>query len=235
MVKKSLSMAVSGMVAAVALVAAAAGGEMVSITTEGRAAFRRGESPATVSLKVKNTSKDGIIGAHAVVEQLVEESCVRKQEIVLGDLSAGAESVAPCEIETRVRPGWHQLRVTVTGRRGDGTDLREVHDVRLGIGPRLGDRMTALMWGFHAKPKTLADFGFSHGLVCNWTGEQSDLQMYDEALVAGIGLTHSTRVELPSGKTDADAYMRRDRNGKLIDFGGSRKLGFANQQVFLGK
>ena len=197
--------------------------EMISVAIEGRAAFRRGEAMAAVKLKVKNASKDGVSGMCMTVEQLADERCVRKQEIVLGDLSAGAESVAPCEIETRVRTGWHSLRVTVTGRRGDGAGLREVHDVRLGIGPRLGDRMTALMWGFHAKPKTLADFGFSHGLVCNWTGEQSDLQMYDEALVAGIGLTHSTRVELPSGKTDDDAYMRKDRNGKLIDFGGGSK------------
>ena len=211
------------MVAAVALVAAAADGEVVSVTTEGRAAFRRGESPAVVRLKVKNALKGGIIDAHATVEQLVEESCVRKQDVALGDLSAGAEAVVPCAVETRVRPGWHLLRVTLTGRKGDGSDLREAHDVRLGIGPRLDDRMTALMWGFHAKPKVLADFGFSHGLVCNWTGVASDLQSYDEALVAGIGLTHSTRVELPSGKTDGDAYMRRDRSGKTIDFGGGSK------------
>ena len=213
---------ISGAFAVVALIATA-GGELVSVTTEGRAAFRRGETPAAVRLKVKNVSKDNITGARATVEQLVEESCVRKEELALGDLSAGAETVVPCAVETRVRPGWHSLRVTVTGRRGDGTDWREVHDVRLGIGPRLGDRMTALMWGFHATPKVLADFGFSHGLVCNWTGEQSDLQTYDEALVAGIGLTHSTRVELPTGKAGDDAYMRRDRSGKTIDFGGGSK------------
>ena len=199
------------------------GGETVVLTTEGRAAFRRGESPAAVRLKVKNASKNGITGARMTVEQLAEECCVRKQDVALGDLSAGAETVVSCAVETRVRPDWHRLRVTVTGRQGDGADLSEAHDVRLGIGPRLGDRMTALMWGFHASPKVLADFGFSHGLVCNWTGEQSDVQMYDEALVAGIGLTHSTRVELPSGKTDVDAYMRRDRSGKVIDFGGGSK------------
>ena len=217
-----LRMVLSGLLVAVALVAAA-DGEMVVLTTEGRAAFRRGESAAAVRLKVKNASKSDLMGTRLTVEQLAEENCVRKQEVALGDLSAGAETVVPCAVETRVRPGWHSLRVTVTGRRDDGADLTEVHDVRLGIGPRVGDRMTALMWGFHATPKVLADFGFSHGLVCNWTGEQSDFQMYDEALVAGIGLTHSTRVELPPSKTDNDAYMRRDRSGKTIDFGGGSK------------
>ena len=202
---------------------AKSGGETVILTTEGRVAFRRGESSAVVKLKVKNASKNGIADARMTVEQLAEACCVRKQDIALGDLSVGAETVVPCAVETRVRPGWQLLRVTVTGRRGDGADLREVHDVRMGVGPRLGDRMTALMWGFHATAKVLADFGFSHGLVCNWTGETSDLQMYDEALVAGIGLTHSTRVELPPGKTGDDAYMRRDRNGKTIDFGGGSK------------
>ena len=234
--KRGLRLVVSGMVAAVALVAAATDGEMVSVTTEGRAAFRRGESPATVSLKVKNASKGGVTGAHATVEQLVEDRCVRKQGFALGDLPADAETVVSCAVETRVRPGWHTLRVTVTGRKGDQPSLQlrlGKHDVRLGIGPRLGDRMTALMWGFHAKPDTLADFGFSHGLVCNWTGEQSDMQTYDEALVAGIGLTHSTRVELPSGNTDGDAYMRRDRSGKTIDFGGGSKgAEVSNPEIF---
>ena len=220
--KKNLRLAAFATLVAVALVAVA-DGEWVSVTTEGRAAFRRGEAPAAVRLKVKNVSKGGITGARMTVEQLAEENCVRKQEMALGDLSADAQTVVPCAVETRVRPGWHSLRVTVIGCRDDGTDLREAHDVRLGIGPRLGDRMTALMWGFHASAKVLADFGFSHGLVCNWTGEQSDLQAYDEALVAGIGLTHSTRVELPPGKTDGDAYMRRDRSGKTIDFGGGSK------------
>ena len=220
--RKDLRMALSGMFVAVALVAVA-GGETINVTTEGRAAFQRGESPAAVRLKVKNASAGGISGTHAIVEQLAEEVCVRKTEFALGDLPAGAETVAPCAVETRIRPGWHALRVTMTGRRDDGAELREVRELRLGIGPRLGDRMTALMWGFHATPKVLADFGFSHGLVCNWTGETSDMQMYDEALVAGIGLTHSMRAVLPSGKTDDEAYMRRDRSGKAIDFGGGSK------------
>ena len=205
---------------------AKSGGEAIVLTTEGRAAFLRGESPAAMRLKVRNASKNAITDARMTVVQLAEECCVRKQEVALGDLSAGAETVVPCAVETRIRPGWHTLRVTVTGRM-DGQPSLQLrlgkHDVRLGIGPRLGDRMTALMWGFHATPQVLSDFGFSHGLVCNWTGETSDMQLYDEALVAGIGLTHSTRVELPSGKTGDDAYMRRDRNGKTIDFGGGSK------------
>ena len=198
-------------------------GAAVSVTTEGRAAFRRGESPASVRLKVKNASKNGITGVHALVEQIVEKNCVRKEEIAIIDLLPGAETVMPCEVETRIRPGWHTLRVTVTGRRDDGSDVHDVHDVRVGVGPRFADRMTALMWGFHAPVKALADFGFSHGLVCDWTGEKSDMQTYDEALVAGVGLAHSTRVVFPSGKAEDDAYMRRDRNGKLIDFGGGSK------------
>ena len=217
---KNLLMTIIG---ATALAVTAVGGEMVSVTTEGRAAFRRGETPVAVRLKVKNASKDGLTGARATVEQLAEKSCVRKQDVALGDLSAGAETVVPCAVETRIRPGWHTLRVTVIGRKDDGSDVREVHDVRMGVGPRFGDRMTALMWGFHAPVKTLADFGFSHGLVCDWTGEKSDMQTYDEALVAGVGLAHSTRVVFPSGKAEDDAYMRRDRSGKLIDFGGGSK------------
>ena len=196
--------------------------KMVGVTTEGRAAFRRGETPAAVRLKVKNTSKGGITGACMTVEQLAEERCVRKQKIALGDLSADAEAVVPCAVETRVRPGWHSLRVTVTGCRDDGAGWRDVHDVRLGIGPRQGDRMTALMWGFNAPVGALADFGFSHGLTRGWTPKTSDLALYDEALVAGVDLLHPMVIEFPSGK-DNDAYVRKDRTGKVIDFGGGSK------------
>ena len=218
-------MILSGMFAAAALIAAA-GDNTISVTTEGRAAFVRGESPAAVRLNVKNVSGENLVGAHALVEQLAEGACVRKQDIALGNLSAGAETVVPCEVETRIRPGWHSLRVTVTGCRDGQPSLKlrlGKHEVRVGVGPRPGDRMTALMWGFHASPKALADFGFSHGLMCDWTGAKSDIETYDEALVAGIGLAHTTRVVFPSGKAEDDAYMRLDRNGKLIDFGGGSK------------
>ncbi len=208
---------------ATALAAAAVGSEAVSVATEGRAAFIRGESPASVRLKVKNASKAGLADVSMAVEQFADESLVRKQGVALGVLPPDAESVVPCSVETRLRPGWHSLRVTVTGRRDDGTGVCETNVLRVGVGPRIADRMTALMWGFHATPKVLADFGFSHGLVCNWTGETSDLQSYDDALVAGIGLAHTLRPVLPSGKSEDDAYMRRDRSGKVIDFGGGSK------------
>ena len=220
---RNLRAVVPGMFAALALVTVAIGGEEVSVATEGRAAFLRGEAPASVRLKVKNNSTGTLAGVRATVEQFAEEACVRKAEVALGDLPAGAETVALCAVETRIRPGWHTLRVTVTGRRDDGTELRDVRELRVGVGPRLPDRMTALMWGFHASPHVLADFGFSHGLVCNWTGETSDMQTYDDALVAGIGLAHSMGPVLPSGKDGDEAYMRRDRNGKAIDFGGGSK------------
>lgn len=216
-------MAAFGLFAALALVTAALGGEGVAVSAEGRAAFLRGEASASVRLKVKNALGVGIVGAHATVEQLAEGACVRKADVALGDLPAGAEIAGPFEVETRIRPGWHTLRVTVTGRGDDGAELRDVSEFRVGIGPRLPDRMTALMWGFHAPAKVLADFGFSHGLVCNWTGEGSDMQAYDEALVAGVGLAHTLSPVLPSGKDDDDAYMRRDRSGRVIDFGGGSK------------
>ena len=82
--------------------------------------------------------------------------------------------------------------------------------------------MTALMWGFNAPVSALADFGFSHGLTRSWTPKTSDLALYDEALVAGIGLLHPMGIEFPSGK-DNEAYVRKDRTGKVIDFGGGSK------------
>ncbi|MBR2838386.1 MAG: hypothetical protein IKE55_06375 [Kiritimatiellae bacterium] len=193
------------------------GGE-IGVAAEGRTAFRRGET-ASVRLKVKNASKGGIAGARAQIEQMSGETCVRKADVALGDLPAGAEKAAGVEVETRVRPGWHALRVTVTGRRDDGSDLRDECVIRVGVGPRLGDVMTALMWGFGDSVRELADFGFSHGLMYKGTGDPSALRMYDEAIVEGVRLVHSTQLVIPSGKDDDVAYMRWDRAGKPIDFG----------------
>jgi hypothetical protein len=219
---QNLKMVASAMLVAAALVAVA-DGERVNVTTEGRAAFRRGESPAAVRLKVRNTSKGRLSGASAFVEQFVEEGRARKTNIALGDLSAGAETEAPCAVETRLRPGWHALRVTVTGRWDDGTEARDVSVFRVGIGTCLADRMTALMWGFDAPVSTLADLGFSHGLKYMMPGDLSSLGVYDEALVAGVGLTHSMRVVFPDGKDGDPAYMRQDRTGKVLEFGKGRK------------
>ena len=206
----------------------------IGVTTVGRCAFRRGESPAAVRLKVRNTSKGRLSGASAFVEQFVEEGRARKANIVLGDLSAGAETEAPCAVETRLRPGWHALRVTVTGRWDDGTEARDVSVFRVGIGPCLADRMTALMWGFDAPVSTLADLGFSHGLKYMMPGDLSSLGVYDEALVAGIGITHSMRVVFPDGKDGDPAYMRQDRTGKVVEFGKKRKGIEISNPEFLG-
>ena len=59
--KKNFRLFVSGMFVAAAL-AAVAGGETINVTAEGRTAFRRGESPATVRLKMKNISTNGLVG-----------------------------------------------------------------------------------------------------------------------------------------------------------------------------
>ena len=200
----------------------------VGVTTVGRTAFRRGESPATIRLKVKNAAQGVLTGARMRVEQFVEEGRVRQEEFELGDLPAGAEVERPCAIETRIRPGRHALRVTVTGtcravalakagRKDDGTEVNAVHILRVGVGPRLADRMTALMWGFDAPLPAFADFGFTHGLKYMGAGDLSAQRVYDEALVQGIGLTHSTRVVFPSGPDGDEAYMRRDRDGKDHD------------------
>ena len=144
-VKMYSRMVVSGLVAAAALVAAA-GGEMVCVTTDGRSAFLRGEAPASVRLKVKNDSKVALTGVRATVEQFVDKSCLRKQDVALGDLPAGAETVVPCAVETRIRPGWHSLRVTVTGcRDGQPSLMLQLgkHDVRIGIGPAAPARTPA--------------------------------------------------------------------------------------------
>ena len=207
--------------------------DQVVVTTVGRTAFLRGESPAAIRLKVKNALKVGLAGARARVEQFVEEGRVRQEEIALGYLPAEAEEEISCAIETRIRPGWHALRVTVGGRTDNGIKVNAAHVLGVGVGPRLADRMTALMSGFDAPITALSDFGFTHGHKYIEPADVSDRRLYDEALVAGIGLMHLTSIVFPPGQDDNDAYMRSDRNGKVATTRRGRKIPEISNPAFL--
>ena len=180
----------------------------LTLRPEGRLAFRRGETNATVRATLTNLGAEPLTAVRVVAEQFVEEGRARRTELALDPLAAGASAPVVCGVETRLRPGWHALRLTVCGKSADGEEMRLERTFRIGIGPRSADRMMALMWGFGAPVATLADYGFTHGLTAAPPGDVTTGATYDEALVAGIGLTHSMRLTFPE-------YVREAREDTM--------------------
>ena len=204
-----------------------------SVKIAGRAAFRRDEADAKVKLEAKNLLTEPIAEAQALVEQFVEAGRVRKGTVTLGALEPRAARAFDFAIETRVRPGWHPLRVTLTGKTSTGA-FSKAFVLRLGSGPLTGDRMTALMWGFAAPTTELANLGFTHGLTYTWkigpnlsgVDPVPTCRMLDAALVNGIGLTRSSRVRFPNENekdADPDKYMRRSRGNDKITHGKNKR------------
>jgi len=194
-----------------------------AVHVEGRAAFVRGEEGATLHLKAQSAFTESISDACARLEQFAEETCVRATDLKLGTIVPGATADLTCAVETRVRPGWHRLRVAISGKTAAGKVVELERVFRVGIGPRFSDRLPALMWGFRAPTETLVDYGFTHGLSYMPTGDATVADNYDNALVAGLGLTHSLRLKSPGATPDDPAYLRKGRDGKLHVFNKGRK------------
>ena len=118
---------------------------VLNLELEGRQAFVRGEKEAALAMKVLNAAAEPLQEVRARVEQFVEEGRVRQTELALGTITAGAEADLACGIETRLRPGWHTLRVTAVAKTAAGGAVTASRLFRIGLGPRPADRMTALM------------------------------------------------------------------------------------------
>lgn len=193
--------------------------ERMNLIIDGRKAFVRGEDGATVAVRVLNASGTAVSGVKVEAEQFVETGRARREALDVGDLAGGAETACVFRVETRLRPGWNALRVTVTGRDAAGGEVKEVRVFRIGVGPRHADRMMALMWGYAAPEATLADYGFTHGLKYLGPGDINAGTSYDDAIVAGVGLYHSMRTVYPDDDKPDPKYMRVNRDGTMPSHG----------------
>ena len=201
----------------------------------GRTAFRRDEREASVTVEIANKTETPVAEAKALVEQFVAAGRVRAAEIDLGTLAAKERRAFAAAVEPRVTPGWHPLRVTVTGKTPAG-ELKRSFVLKLGVGPVFADRMTALMWGFGGRTADLADLGFTHGLSYTWkigpnlskVDPEPTCRQLDAALVDGIGLTRSSRVRLPNedaagAEKDRERYLRKTRENERITHGKKKR------------
>ena len=182
-----------------------------SVGISGRRAYVRGETDAVLALAAENLSGMDLTDVQVRTEQFSETSCVATRTFACPRLDAGARFPFECPLETRIAPGRHPLRVTVSGRDAAGRSVVCSRVFGVGIGPRATENLTSLMWGFDAPPQVLADFGFTHGLRYGLAGD-AGRTLLDEALVAGVGLARSMRVEYPEGAKEED-FWRLDRTG----------------------
>lgn len=193
--------------------------ESLEAALDGRSVFVRGETNAAVTVKVNNVMTSQVSGVCAVMEQFVSDGRVRRYERQIGDIAAGATASFPCEIETRVGTGWRAFRVTLAGTDSSGGKVENVRTFRIGIGPKEGDVMPALMWGYGSNLESvLSDFGFTHGMNYASAGDPNSGRMYDNAVVSGVRAMHSMRTEYPDGKADPK-YARVGRNGEPYRYG----------------
>lgn len=201
---------------------------VLEITPAYRSAFVRGEPEAQFIVSVKNTGETPLSKVELRAVQLGEDGkalceAVRK----LGALDAGGETEVPVPVETRLRPRWRKLDISMTAKSADGKTVAENSSLDYGIGPARGDRMIAQMWhysqtGTDNPEREVAEFGFTHAynnftvkgvrtMSPEWKKEQ--IRRLDRAVMNGLMLTGGVVVRYPEGK-NRDVYMRKGQDGK---------------------
>ena len=196
----------------------------LNVSLEGRTAFVRGEAGAKVAVKAVNSTKSVLSRLHVSTEQFVDTGRVRMDSYDIDTLSAGDELKLDVPVETRVRTGWHAFRVTVSAMDASGAEVKESRVLRIGIGPRQGDGMPALMWGYAASEDVLREYGFTHGLKYSSPGDRDAGAFYDSALMAGVRLMHSMKTAYPGDGKPDEKYLRKKRDG-TISLYGKNKVG----------
>ena len=188
--------------------------------TSGRKAFVRGEEGAVCTIAVRNFSHVPLAGARLIIEQRDADGRLARPayEQTLAVLPAEGHLDVRLPVETRLRPGWGRL---VLSLKADGQTITDA--LPLGIGPRFADRLPVVMWSYSGTAENVRDFGFTHGhrMFGAWTAPASETSfadardLLDRALVAGLVLTRPTRVVYP-GKDKDPAFLRKDRAGEVI-------------------
>lgn len=189
----------------------------IVVIPRGPTAFVRGSDAANLSLSLFNGT-GGVKGIDVVLEQFGEGGLLARTTRQFDSLASGKSVVLEVPLETRLRPGWHPLRISGCAESADGGQIAFTNVVRYGIGPQSGDRMTTLMWGFSAPPADLAEMGFTHGLCYhspNPDEEDNTLkELLDDSVMSGIGIARSVKVIYPKDK-DIKSFYRRTRTGEF--------------------
>lgn len=191
-----------------------------------RQAFVRGEEAALYRIRLVNGDAARHEAAEAIVEQDLANGERRRQVLSVGTLEPHAECRIGCPIETRLKPGWRMLAVTV--RNKSGATVGE-GSLCYGIGPAVSDRGIPLFMSHYdfAPASAVADFGFTHAynkfakpqefLIPDPQGvwAKGYIRTFDEAVMCGLRLTAGMdKTEDPDGAKPGEGRCRT-RDGQV--------------------
>lgn len=169
-------------------------------------AFLRASGKRDFRVKLTNFSGETLKSVELTLAR-GDERIVRRAEDVAADGSI--QAVFP--VETRLKPGWRDCTVTAKGVTVSGREVRGELKTAIGVGPRPGDRMLALMQDSNDLVKECADCGVTVGQFGDGSrfivkdvpadGNVSVRhlrEVLDEAVVAGVGYGFSGKNEQPT-------------------------------------
>ena len=182
----------------------------LKIAGVGRRVFARGESNASLVVRVTNTSG------------------VKLEDVRIGQgktlsLACGESVEVKIPVETRVRRGKHDIRVFAEGRAADGVVYRCEKLFTIGIGSVENDGLMRLMWHANANPEDVAELGFT-AFSQSYVGYTNPTnapkvrkvaeELLDRSLLSGISFVQRIgKVQFPEGK-DPETFAMRDCFGR---------------------
>ena len=135
------------------------GGTLEVDTSGQRLAFLRGETTATVGLKLFNDTSEPMTGV-----RVHWSSPSGEHDMDAPELAPHTATTLQLPVDTMLRPGSYAWNVTVSGRTGAAVHRAEA-ELHVVIAPRpLPHRMPVVMWG-HGDIDTVQEIGFTHQLV----------------------------------------------------------------------
>lgn len=195
----------------------------VGVFVQGPQAFVRAE-PAQVKLVAENFTSVGLREVVASVSWAADLG-VADRTVSLGELKAGARKPWAVPLETRLRPGFHDLVVTLSGRTADGVSVTRRQVLPLQIGPRYPDTLKMAIWGFDGGISDVAAFGFNHAhFYADIAGTNPDpggfyairdKHLLDQGVVCGVDIDRAFGQQAPGGRDDWN-FARTGRDGKPV-------------------
>ena len=190
------------------------------VVTEGRTSYERAEDSGRVALTVGNSGGVTLKDLSVRVRQMDDDGrVIATSELLVGDLTTAAARTLAVPVETRMRPGAGRLESVITGLRGTETFVC-TNFCSLSVGRRFAERMPVVMWGYSGANSNVVNLGFTHATasfgfnspVTDGTNLSAPLLTLDDALISGLRLAKSGRINYPSDSGDG-RYYRHERDG----------------------
>lgn len=195
-----------------------------------RMAFVRGEEGAKCRMAAESFLDVAVRDVRVEMELVKDGKIVSRSVSDVGTVPPRGVATFELPVETRMRPGWREIRVRLTGLDPAGRPVSAEKTLRTGIGPRHAPRMPAICEDSNSDVAAAAAMGFTVGMF----GDGSDFTVkndvsstnahlralersLDDALVNGIGFGFSGKFDivLPPD-VPVESFARRDATGGVM-------------------